>query len=69
MFVEKFQILLGEKKHVGGIFFFLINRRVDMLIRATRVRKVVIEGMSCQLPISSITTFLTLEYVAKNRMF
>ena len=37
MFVENFQILLGEKTHVGGIFWGGINRRVDMLIRATRV--------------------------------
>ena len=30
---------LGEKRHVGGIFFGGgIHRRVDMLIRATRVR-------------------------------
>jgi hypothetical protein len=36
MFVEKFKIL-GEKMHVGR-FFWGINRRVDMPIRATRVR-------------------------------
>ena len=36
MFVEKFQILLGEKMHVGKIFFLSINRCVDMLIRATK---------------------------------
>ena len=37
MFVENFQILLGEKTHVGGILFLWVNRRVDLLIRATRV--------------------------------
>ena len=37
MFVENFQILLGEKTHVVGIFFVWINKQEDMLIRATRV--------------------------------
>ena len=32
-----FQILLREKTHVGRIFLGGINRRVDMLVRATRV--------------------------------
>ena len=38
MFVENFQILLGEKTHVDGVFWGM-NRHVDMLIRATRVCK------------------------------
>ena len=41
MIWNKFQILLGEKIHVGRCFFFLrINRRVDMLIRASRVKTI-----------------------------
>ena len=37
MILGKSQILLGEKMPVGGIFFVGIDRRMDMLIRATRV--------------------------------
>ena len=37
MFVEKFQTLSEKKTQVDRIFFVWIKRRVDILIRATRV--------------------------------
>ena len=41
MFVEKFQILLGNKFMFAG-FILGIDRCVDMLIRATRLQHVLL---------------------------